>query len=150
MAAPSSATIISPGRRPARSAAESGSTVLIMTARSWVNPAARRRSADFRFRVLFRQPVELRLQNFSYAIFEARSLSGKPVIERGCDSVEIFEEALAVGLDEVTGIRCGIGARLDDCKRIDPALPNIDANAVATDLYEAGNVSIDDTIEFRK
>src|SRR6516225_2585035 len=104
----------------------------------WANAFIRLRTAPscVGSKLISRRAAAARTSGFAFC-----SLSGEPVIKRGCDPVEIFEEALAIGLDEVTGIRCGIGARLDDCKRIDPALPNIDANAVATDLYETGNVS---------
>jgi hypothetical protein len=85
-----------------------------------------------------------------YAILETRSLGCEPLIERWCDSVEIFEEALAKRLNEIAGIRGRIGTGLEDCKRIDPALPDIDPNAIATDLYEAGNMAINDAVELGK
>ena len=72
------------------------------------------------------------------------------MIERGGYPVEIFEEALAVGLDEIAGICGRVAARLENGKRIDPTFPDIDANAVATDLDEAGNVPIDGAVELRK
>ena len=115
-----------------------------------VDQSARGRRAHFRFRVLFGQAVEFRLQNFSHAILEARSLGREPLIERGRDPVEIFEEALAIRLDEIAGIGGRVGARLEDRERIDPALPDIDPNAVAIDLDEAGNVAINDAVELRK
>ena len=69
------------------------------------------------------------------------------MIERGCDPVEIFEEALAVGLDEIAEIRCWVNTCIEDRKRIDPALPDINSNAVAADLDEAGNVAVDNAVE---
>ena len=72
------------------------------------------------------------------------------MIEGGRDPVEIFEQALAIRLDEIAGIRGGVGARTDDCKRIDPTLLNLDANAVATYLHQSGNMAINNAVELRK
>ena len=77
-------------------------------------------------------------------------LSRKPLVKRWRDSVEIFEKPLAVGLDEIPDIRCWLGARLKDCKRIDPTFPGIDSNAVASDLDEARDVAVDEPIQLRK
>ena len=115
-----------------------------------IDQPARGRRANFRFGVLFSQAVELGLQNFSHAILKARSLACEPVIERGRDPVEIFEETFAIRLDEVAGVRGRVGARIEDRERVDPALPDIDADAVATDFDKARNVSINDAVELRK
>ena len=72
------------------------------------------------------------------------------MIEGGCDPVEIFEESLAVRLNEVTGIRRRVAARLKNCECIDPALAHIKANAVAVDLYKAGNMAINDAVKLRQ
>jgi len=115
-----------------------------------VDQAACRRRAHFRFRILPDQAVEFRLENLPYAILEPCSLGGEPVVERGRNPVEIFEEALAVGLDEIAEIRCWVNTCIEDRKRIDPALPDINSNAVAADLDEAGNVAVDNAVELRE
>ena len=96
------------------------------------------------------QAIEFRLENLPYAILEPCSLRGEPVVERGRNPVEIFEEALAVGLDEIAEIRCWVNTCIEDRKRIDPALPDINSNAVAADLDEAGNVAVDNAVELRE
>jgi len=115
-----------------------------------VDQAAGSRCADFGPRILLDQAVEFRLENFPYAILEPRPLGGEPVVERGRNSVEIFEKALAVGLDEIAEIRCRVNTRLEDRERVDPALPDINSHAVAADLDEAGNVAVDNAVEFRE
>ena len=108
------------------------------------------RRAYFRFRVLLDQAVEIRLEKLPHAILEPRPLSGEPMVERGRDPVEILEKALAVGLDEIADIGCRVRACIEDCKRIDPTFLNINSNAVATDLDQAGNMPVHDAVQFRK
>ena len=112
-----------------------------------VDQPARCRRTHFRRRIPIAQAVELRLQNFPHAIFETRSLGGEPLIEGWSDAVEIFEETPAMGLDEIAGLRRGVAAGLQDCQRIDPPFVRVDANAVATDLDETGNVLVHRIVE---
>src|ERR1700730_18609087 len=72
------------------------------------------------------------------------------MVERGRDPVAIFEKALAVGLDEIAEIRCRVDTCLEDHKRIDPASSDVNSNAVAADLDEAGNVTVDSGVELRE
>src|SRR5207245_3147428 len=55
----------------------------------------------------------------------------------------------AVRLHKIVDIRCRVGT-LEDCKRIDPAFPDINSNAVASDLDEARDVAVDNPIELRQ
>ncbi|MGA7864869.1 MAG: hypothetical protein WCA23_12930 [Stellaceae bacterium] len=115
-----------------------------------IDQPARGRRPHFRFRVLFSQAVEFRLQDFPHTILEERSLGRKPLVEGRCDPVEIFEKALAIGLEEIVGFASRVSARLEDCERIDPALPEIDPDTVAIDLDEAGDVPVDHAVELRQ
>ena len=115
-----------------------------------IDQSARRRRAHFRSRVLFGQAVELRLQNFPYTILEAGSLGREPLIERWGNPAEIFEEALAIRLDEIADMRGGVDARLEDRERIDPAFRNIEPNGFTIDLNEAGNMTINNAVELRQ
>ena len=115
-----------------------------------VDQSARGRRAHFRSRVLFGQAVELYFQNFSHVILEARSLGREPLIERWGNPVEIFEEAVAIRLDEIADMRSGVGARLEDRERIDPALRDIEPNAFTIDLDEAGGMTVDNAVELRQ
>ena len=115
-----------------------------------VDQSARRRRARFRSRVLFGQAVELRLQNSPYTILEAGSLGREPLIERWGNAVKIFEEALAIRLDEIAGMRGGVEARLEDRERIEPAFKNIEPNTFTIDLNKAGNMMINNAVELRQ
>jgi hypothetical protein len=111
-----------------------------------VDQSARGGRAHFRFRVLLGQAVELRRQNFSHAILETRSLDREPLIEGWCNPVEISEEALAIRLEEIAGIRGRVGAPPENCKYINPTFPGIDSDALSTDLYEPRNMAINNAV----
>src|SRR5262249_4337605 len=81
---------------------------------------------------------------------KAGSLGRQPLIERRCDAVEIFEEALAIGLDESAGVRGRVTAHLKDCERINPGLSDVQLNAVAADLNKPWDVAINDAVELRQ
>ena len=122
-----------------------------------VNHLARGGCSHFWFRILYDQAIEFCLQSLPHAILEAGSLGSDPLIERGRDPFEIFEEVLTVRREDIfrvrgsiVSIRGSIETCLENGECIDPTVLDINAHAVSTDFYEAWNLPVDDAVDLRK